>query len=581
MLIYLVVGISVSSATIPNELLPEKEQSKHVYDSLKRVLKNNPSDTTKIRTFYNLGKEFLKASNHDSSLYYFNRAVELSEKHKDKFLLNSVYSGMVEFFFSSRNYSLALDYNFRILNLIDEAIIKGSSDSVKLKSLYAQLYSQIGLCYFNIENFDMALVYFNKGLEVAEAQLKKDQSLLNLERKLVNLVNIGGVFTQKKQFTKAREYFEKAIEINHTLDNLAYYAALYNNLGIIYKEEKNFKKSFDFYSRSLEIREQLKDSAGMAQVLNNMAEYYYTNKDFKNAISSLNKSISLSRSTRNIRSEMFAYQFLTETYEKMGNYSKALESHKEFKQLYDSITGSDQTANAARLEVMYQYEKQKKESELKQEIELAKKERQSLIYLIIAAILLMLFIIALLLMRNQKIKMRQNELSRKSLELESKNLVLEKQNLLLENEKLELELDMKKKELTTQVMYLMQKNEFMASILKEIQDLRSSVDQKSLARLQSIVREMKSNIDSKVWDEFELRFQQVHQDFYDKLNELHPDLTPNEVKLCAFLRLNMTTKDISAITYQSAKSIQVARARLRKKLEMERDENLVSYLRQL
>ncbi len=581
MLIYLVVGISVSSATIPNELLPEKEQSKHVYDSLKRVLKNNPSDTTKIRTFYNLGKEFLKASNHDSSLYYFNRAVELSEKHKDKFLLNSVYSGMVEFFFSSRNYSLALDYNFRILNLIDEAFIKGSSDSVKLKSLYAQLYSQIGLCYFNIENFDMALVYFNKGLEVAEAQLKKDQSLLNLERKLVNLVNIGGVFTQKKQFTKAREYFEKAIEINHTLDNLAYYAALYNNLGIIYKEEKNFKKSFDFYSRSLEIREQLKDSAGMAQVLNNMAEYYYTNKDFKNAISSLNKSISLSRSTRNIRSEMFAYQFLTETYEKMGNYSKALESHKEFKQLYDSITGSDQTANAARLEVMYQYEKQKKESELKQEIELAKKERQSLIYLIIAAILLMLFIIALLLMRNQKIKMRQNELSRKSLELESKNLVLEKQNLLLENEKLELELDMKKKELTTQVMYLMQKNEFMASILKEIQDLRSSVDQKSLARLQSIVREMKSNIDSKVWDEFELRFQQVHQDFYDKLNELHPDLTPNEVKLCAFLRLNMTTKDISAITYQSAKSIQVARARLRKKLEMERDENLVSYLRQL
>ncbi len=312
-----------------------------------------------------------------------------------------------------------------------------------------------------------------------------------------------------------------------------------------------------------------------------MAEYYYTNKDFKNAISSLNKSISLSRSTRNIRSEMFAYQFLTETYEKMGNYSKALESHKEFKQLYDSITGSDQTANAARLEVMYQYEKQKKESELKQKIELAKKERQSLIYLIIAAILLMLFIIALLLMRNQKIKMRQNELSRKSLELESKNLVLEKQNLLLENEKLELELDMKKKELTTQVMYLMQKNEFMASILKEIQDLRSSVDQKSLARLQSIVREMKSNIDSKVWDEFELRFQQVHQDFYDKLNELHPDLTPNEVKLCAFLRLNMTTKDISAITYQSAKSIQVARARLRKKLEMERDENLVSYLRQL
>lgn len=570
----------MTSAKTSAELLSLSE-SKHVYDSLRNELKKNLSDTAIIRVCYTLGKEFQKENNQDSSLFYLNKAVELSENHKDKYLIIPLYSGMVDFFFNSRNFGLALDYNFRILNHFDEVSRAKRNDSVKLKSFYAQLYSQIGLCYFNIENFDMALVYFKKGLNVAEEQLKKDPSITNLERKFVNLVNVGGVFTQKKQFTKAREYFEKAIEINHTLDNLAFYAALYNNLGIIFKEEKDLKKSFEFYNRSLEIREQLKDSSGMAQVLNNMGEYYYTNMDFKNAISSLNKSISLSKAMGNIRSEMLAHQFLTETYEKMGNYKKALESHKIFKQLYDSITGSDQTANAAKLEVKYQYEKQKKESELKQEIELARRERRSLIYLIISAILLMLFVIALLLIRNQKIRMNQTELSRKSLELESKNLGLEKQNLVLENENLELELDIKKKELTTQVMYLMQKNEFMASILKEIQDLKSSVDQKSLARLQSIVRDMRSNIDTKVWNEFEIRFQQVHQDFYDKLNELHSDLTPNEVKLCAFLRLNMTTKDISAITYQSTKSIQVARARLRKKIEIERDENLVSYLRQL
>jgi tetratricopeptide (TPR) repeat protein len=550
-------------------------------DSLRRILRSNSTDSTIILTHYRLGQEFLSHHNHDSALFYLNRAVELSEKQNDKILTMKVYSAMIDFFFNSKNFSLALEYNFRLLKHIDEAYLEKNPDSLIFKNLYSQLYSQIGLCYFNIENPDMALAYFNKGLTAAEERYKEDPSMLNLERKFVNLLNVGGVYTQKKQFYQARKCFEKAIELNHTLDNLSFYAAVYNNLGIIYKEEKNYKKSFEYYNRSLEIREQLKDSAGMAQVLNNLGEYYYIDKDFRNAITSLNKSINYSRQTGTLRSEMLAYQFLTETYEKMGDYRKALESHKTFKLLYDSITGSDQTANAARLEVQYQYEKQKKESELQQEIELARKERQNLIILIIAAVLLMLFVIALLLMRNQKIQIRQNELSRKSLELESKNLALEKQNLLLENEKLELELDMKKKELTTQVMYLMQKNEFMASILKEIQDLRSSVDQKSLARLQSIVRDMKSNIDTKVWDEFEVRFQQVHQDFYDKLNELHPDLTPNEVKLCAFLRLNMTTKDISAITYQSAKSIQVARARLRKKIEIERDENLVSYLRQL
>jgi len=92
---------------------------------------------------------------------------------------------------------------------------------------------------------------------------------------------------------------------------------------------------------------------------------------------------------------------------------------------------------------------------------------------------------------------------------------------------------------------------------------------------------MQSNVDNTVWGEFEVRFQQVHQDFYEKLREKYPDLTPNEIKICAFLKLNMTTKDISAITFQTVKSIQVARNRLRKKMGISRDENLVSTIQQL
>ena len=81
--------------------------------------------------------------------------------------------------------------------------------------------------------------------------------------------------------------------------------------------------------------------------------------------------------------------------------------------------------------------------------------------------------------------------------------------------------------------------------------------------------------------EFELRFKEVHTDFYNELNKEHPDLTLNETKICAFLRLNMSTKEISAITHQSVKSINMARFRLRKKLNVDRDENLISYLNSL
>ncbi|NLO49679.1 MAG: hypothetical protein GX103_00750, partial [Bacteroidales bacterium] len=84
-----------------------------------------------------------------------------------------------------------------------------------------------------------------------------------------------------------------------------------------------------------------------------------------------------------------------------------------------------------------------------------------------------------------------------------------------------------------------------------------------------------------VWTEFEVRCQQVHNDFYTKLNERFPNLSANEKRLSAFLRLNMSTKEISAITYQSPNSITVARSRLRKKLGLDTDENLISFLETL
>ena len=125
------------------------------------------------------------------------------------------------------------------------------------------------------------------------------------------------------------------------------------------------------------------------------------------------------------------------------------------------------------------------------------------------------------------------------------------------------------------------KNEFIASITEKLLNIKPLLLPENKVWVQEIIREMKSNIDNTVWNEFEVRFQQVHEDFYKKLGESYPNLTPNETKLCAFMRLNMTTKDISAITFQSVKSIQVARARLRKKMGITRDDNLVTLLQQL
>ena len=72
----------------------------------------------------------------------------------------------------------------------------------------------------------------------------------------------------------------------------------------------------------------------------------------------------------------------------------------------------------------------------------------------------------------------------------------------------------------------------------------------------------------KIWEEFEVRFAKTHGDFYDRLVKAFPDITLNERRLCAFLKLDMTTKEISTITGQSIRAIEIARTRLRKKFSL-------------
>jgi DNA-binding CsgD family transcriptional regulator len=93
-----------------------------------------------------------------------------------------------------------------------------------------------------------------------------------------------------------------------------------------------------------------------------------------------------------------------------------------------------------------------------------------------------------------------------------------------------------------------------------------------------VIREIEMDSSQETWKEFELRFQNVHTSFYKKLSHDYPDLTANELRICAFLKLNMSTKDIAAITYQTTNSIKVARWRLRQKFGLEKDSNLVSFL---
>ena len=554
----------------------------HKIDSLKTQLAASNPDTSHIRLNLLLSKAYTTAGikKYDSALLFLDKALKLSGELKYNRWLYDIYNTNSTLLLSSGNFSIALEYFFKMLKLLDEET-RDKKSSVGTQLKYVNLYSQIGTCYFNMENTDKALQYYTKSLKLCHSAYAKNKSfpLTKFELSLYN--NIGSVYLTQEDLNNAKINYEKALELNKVIKSQAIYGSLYNNVGIIYNSKKQYSRALEYYNKSLRIRQALKDTAGIAQVYNNLGDCYFQTGNYAQSTEILNRALTYSRHAAILPSQMKAANFLSLAYEKSGNFKQSLEMQRLYQTLHDSINGAEQVQLSLKMEMQYLFEKQQKENELIQQIELAKKQRKALIFMIISGILLSSFIVLMLLNRNQKIKIKRNSLIQESLILESKNLQLEKQNLQLEKSNLKQELDFRNKELATHVMYLLSKNEFISSISEKLLNIKSLLNHEDKKWVQDIVREMESNVDNTVWGEFEMRFQQVHEDFYARLKEHYPDLTPNEKKICAFLLLNMTTKDISSITFQSVKSIQVARTRLRKKMGMTRDENLIAYLQQL
>ena len=87
-----------------------------------------------------------------------------------------------------------------------------------------------------------------------------------------------------------------------------------------------------------------------------------------------------------------------------------------------------------------------------------------------------------------------------------------------------------------------------------------------------------NGLPEELWDDFRLRFEKVNDEFHQSLLKLAPDLTPVEIKIASFLRLNLSSKEISKLTNRSAGTISNTRSSLRKKLNLEEEDNLVSFL---
>ncbi|APG60666.1 triple tyrosine motif-containing protein [Christiangramia salexigens] len=181
--------------------------------------------------------------------------------------------------------------------------------------------------------------------------------------------------------------------------------------------------------------------------------------------------------------------------------------------------------------------------------------------------LIILFVVNKLYKRNHEKKLAENEQA-----LRMKNLEAEQEIIKLRNEKLEQEMEGKSRELAVSTMSLIKKNEFLTSIKDQLKESSGN-------SVRSVIRTIDKDINEEDnWKFFKKAFSNADKEFFQKIKSKHPELTSNDLKLCAYLRLNLSSKEIAPLLNISVKSVEIKRYRLRKKMDLDRETNLTEYI---
>ncbi len=518
-------------------------------DSLTVQLKYAANTTVKIKTLWELS-DYYWSDDIRKAIEYAEQALELADKTKDKRLIGISHQKLGNaLLLTGDNYSAQKNY------LKSLTLLENTNDEEALFSLY----HNIGVLYDRMEDYDKALLFYEKALFIYNNSADKNCLVMQQVHSLYN--SIGNIYVNKHDRANALEYYNKALASAENKNDYQALGVIYNNIGKQYFDNNQNTEALHYYNLSLDYRQKVHDLNGMAKSHNSLCSYYLKTANYHKARESAFEALRLSESSGAKTTRLTALKQISEIEEATNDCKSALSYYKQYKLLNNNFTNEETIKKQTEIEIRADYEKQE---EIKN-TELAKKNiiTNMTIFTLLSGVIIFLLLYLLTKNRTKRINLEK--------------ITLE-QDLRLRNQ----DIHTKDKELASSVLYLLEKNELLNNISEQLLNLKKRIDPQHHSAIQKIILDIQEGSRADMWDEFELRFQQVHDEYFKKLKAVAPDLTPGEIKICSFLKLNMTSKEISAITRQSIKSIEVARTRIRKKLQLtNHDINLVTYLMEL
>ncbi len=529
-------------------------------EALKKSKKINY--TTGIgNSFLRLGRIHYYNDNYLEALNYFDSALIYFKKINADYEISETYYNISGTNAYLSNFDKAINYSKKAIEIKKKLNDKkGISGCLNL----------IGKIHKTQGNYDTALNYFIESLKIKN-QLNDQKGTATVYSSL------GSLYENTGNYEKALEYYKLSLNIRLKSGDLRRIASSKMSLGNFYIKTGLISEAFNLLTSALEIFESLDEKYGMTLIMINLSKLELKNNKIETSLEYAEKAYNMSVKVGNKTLKSDACKVLSDLYVKTGKFDSAYFYLSEHNNIFKDIYSEDK--ERAILETEYKYQTREKEIEielLKNKTKLHKQKFYILLTVTFSVLLIITSVLLIYLFKNKALK-HKNELLKKEKQIKTQEFeIKEKERTILENK-----IAGKNKDLVSKSLVILRNNEILQGFIKKLTTVGQKFTIENKKQINKVIKDIEIHSRENIWNEFETAFKNVNENFNIKLFEICPDLTPSEIKLAALLRLNLSTKEIAAITFKSESGIKTTRYRLRKKLNLQTDENLVTFLLKL
>lgn len=423
-------------------------------------------------------------------------------------------------------------------------------------------------------------------LRFALAQAEKSA---NMRMVSLALANLGVNCIQKNEYDLGLDYLLRALDISKMDNNGSDRAYIHLLLGRLGVARNDLQYAIGEFHKSLEMAESSKDECGVCSALIELGNCHIRINEIEKAEEYLDSAGHIALTQQNWGKALETFEQLASIKNQQKLFGESLDYLRISALLKDSIFNQNKSNMLADMQALFHISEKENEIEAqKQDIMLFNREKRinKIQTIGLSVLIVLLLIVAYLLFLRQRERIQKNKkIFEKQKEIHSARQALlesELKNNEIEKSKLQNELLFKQNEIVNYALSVIQKNEYFGEIKQQVSELLKLKGIDRNHEITAIIRRLVQTINAnKDIDDVQKNIEEVNYQFMYQLKESFPNLSDNEKRLCGFLRIGLSNKEIAALNNISLKAVEMARYRLRKKLDIDGQVDLAEFFETL